>query len=169
MCQTLRRVSSAIALVLLAAMLLACGGAPPPSQWAEAQQETKDKAAVSKEALDGKAFNKFFPKVQPPYDLVYEQDKKGTAIANLKKDGKEVAKLSVTDTISNPETAEKYTDAAGMLAGYPHTKVASHAYGVLIGDRIQVQVKSMDDSFPDKDCDEWIQKFDLDGISKLVK
>jgi hypothetical protein len=167
--QTLKRVSMATALVLLVVMLLACGSAPPPSQWAEAQKETKDKAAVSKEALDGKAFNKFFPKVQAPWDLVYEQDKKGTAIANLKKNGKEVAKLSVTDTISNPEAAEKYKEATGKLDGYPHTKVASHAYGVLIGDRIQVQVKSMDDSFPDADCDLWIQKFDLDGISNLVK
>ena len=167
--QTLRRVPLATACVLLAAMLLACGSAPPPSQWADAQKETKDKAAVSKEAFDGKAFNKFFPKVEAPYDLVYEQDKKGTAIANLKRNGMEVAKLSVTDTISNPEAAEKYKDAPNKLAGYPHMKVGRGAYGVLIDDRIQVQVKSMDDSFPDSECDEWIQKFNLDGLSQLVK
>jgi hypothetical protein len=165
--QLLRRLPLSAAVLLTVALLLACGSAPQPTRWAEAQQETKDKSAVSKEALDGKAFNKFFPKVEAPWDLVYEQDKKGAAIANLKKDGKEMAKLSVTDTVSNPEAADKFKEATDKLGGFPHLKTGTHEVGVLVADRFQVKVKSMDDAFSLPDCDVWLEKFDLDGISKL--
>ncbi len=167
MAKFLRRLLFSLTVVLTSVVLFACASAPQPTQWADAQQETKDKTAVSKEALDGKAFNKFFPKVQAPWDLVYEQDKKGTAIANVKKDGKELAKLSVTDTISTPEAAEKYKTATEKRGGFPYLKTGSHEVGLLVDDRFQVKVKSMDDAFTLKDCDDWLEKFDLNGISKL--
>ena len=157
-----------VAIVALVAMFLACASAPQPTQWAEAQKQTEGKVAVAKEALDGKAFNKFFPKAASPWDLVPKQDKKGTAIYSLTKDGKEMAILSVNDTVSVPDAAEKFKKAdADKLAGFPHLKTGSHETGVLVADRFQVKVKSMDDAFTLANCDEWIQKFDLEGISKL--
>jgi hypothetical protein len=166
---TWKRAAVSLAIVAVVAMFLACASPPQPTQWAEAQKQTQGQVAVAKDALDGKAFNKFFPKdLASPWDLVYEQDKKGTAIASLKKDGKQVATLSVTDTLSNPEAAEKFKDAPDKLAGFPHLKVGSHETNVLVADRFQVKVRAVPQAdFTVADCDEWLQKFDLEGISKL--
>jgi hypothetical protein len=154
-------------LLPLAALVVACGGNPAQTRWASAQQESRNKPAVAKEALPGKDFNKFFPKAESPWDLTYKQEKQGTAIASLKKDGKEVATLHVFDTISNPEDAKEYKESTQALAGCPLLAKGAKGTAVLVANRFQVQVRSMDDSFSEDDRKEWIKKFDLDGIAKL--
>ena len=152
---------------LLLPLAAGCGPNPAQTRWTTAQQESRNKRAVAKEALPGKAFNKFFPKAESPWDLTYKQEKQGTAIASLKNDGKEVATLTVFDTISDPEVAKEYKEATQALSGCPLLAKGSKGTAVLVANRFQVQVRSMDASFGEEDRKEWLKKFDLDGIAKL--
>jgi hypothetical protein len=149
------------------ALMVACGGNPADTRWTSAQQGSRNKPAVAKEALPGSAFNKFFPKAESPWDLTYKQEKPGTAIASLKKDGKEVATLYVVDTISEPDVAQEYKESTQALAGCPLVAKGSKGTAVLVANRFQVQVRSTDNSFSEDDRKEWLKKFDLDGIAKL--
>ncbi len=155
-------------LTALAQPLVLTGCGQQTSRWDEAQQQSKNKAAVAKEAVDGSAFNKFFPEVARPFDLVYKQEKQGTAIASLKKDGKEVATLTIFDTLSNPEAVKDYKETTQALAGYPLVAKGSKGTALLVAGRFQVQVRSTDDSFTETDRKEWLKKFDLDGLAKLA-
>jgi hypothetical protein len=160
-----RRLVPGVLFLPLVALVVACGGNPADTRWASAQRETKP--AVSKEALPGSAFNKFFPKAEAPWDLTYKQEKQGTAIASLKKDGKEVATLTVFDTVSEPDVAEKYKEATQALAGCPLVAIGAKGTAVLVANRFQVQVRSTDSSFTEDDRKEWLKRFDLDGLAKL--
>jgi hypothetical protein len=162
-----RRLVLVLLFLPLVALVVACSGNPAQTRWASAQQESRNKPAVAKEALPGKDFNKFFPKAESPWDLTYKQEKQGTAIASLKKDGKEVATLHVFDTISDPDAAKDYKETTQALAGHPLVAKGAKGTAVLVANRFQVQVRSMDDSFSEDDRKEWIKKFDLDGIAKL--
>jgi len=162
-----RRLVLVLLFLPLVALVVACGGNPAQTRWASAQQESRNKPAVAKEALPGKEFNKFFPKAESPWDLTYKQEKQGTAIASLKKDGKEVATLHVFDTVSDPDVAKEYKEATQALAGCPLVAKGAKGTAVLVANRFQVQVRSTDDSFGEDDRKEWIKKFDLDGIAKL--
>src|SRR4051794_11444486 len=95
----------AVPLALTAALMLACSGGLATSPYDESNKNKGP--STSKDALEGKEFNKFFPKAAAPFDLVYKQEKKGAAIAELKKDGKVVAQLSITDILSEPQLWEE--------------------------------------------------------------
>jgi hypothetical protein len=152
----------------LVALVVACGGGnPADTRWATAQQQSRTKPAVAKEALAGKEFNKFFPKAESPWDRTYKQEKQGTAIASLKKDGKEVATLTVFDTVSDPDVAKDYKDSTEALAGCPLVAKGAKGTAVLVANRFQVMVRSMDNSFTEDDRKDWLKKFDLEGIAKL--
>jgi hypothetical protein len=56
--------------------------------------------AVAKDATQGSQFNKFFPKGSGGFQTVAAQEKKGFAEYKLKQGGKDVAVLSINDTIS---------------------------------------------------------------------
>ena len=163
----IRRLLIGLLLLPLVAMVVACGGNPAETRWATAQQESRNQPAVSKEALAGKEFNKFFPKAASPWDLTYKQEKQGTAIASLKKDGKEVATLTVFDTVSDPDVAKDYKDSTEALAGCPLVAKGAKGTAVLVANRFQVMVRSMDNSFTEDDRKDWLKKFDLEGIAKL--
>lgn len=152
-----------VALLLLAAL----GCRQETSRWDAAQQASQGQPAVSKESEAGSAFNKFFPKVADPFDLVYKQEKTGYAEASLKHDGKEVAVLSISDTVNNPSAADKYKEATEKLGDYPLAAIGSQGSGVLVADRFQVQVRSMDEAFGDEERKAWLQQFDLAGLSQL--
>ena len=160
-----------LAAVLLSVLLLvsACQS-QPPSRFDQAQQESsqqKSGQAVAKEATQGSKFNKFFPGTQAGYERVYTQEKKGFAEAKLKKDGKDVALLSVSDTTSLPTAASKFQNSTKKIAGYPALEVGSTQTAVLVGDRYQVKVLSRDPSFTPSDREAWLEKFKLDGLAKL--
>jgi hypothetical protein len=149
---------------LLAA--LAAGCTPRDTRWDAAQAQKGP--AVAKEALDGSVFNKFFPKADGDYDLTYTQEKTGYAEARLRKNGNAVATLSVFDTVSSPEAAEKFKDSIDQLEGYPFFAIGKQGSAVLVADRFQVQVRSTPDSgMGEDDRKEWLQKFDLKSISNL--
>ncbi|MDG2991308.1 hypothetical protein L3556_10255 [Candidatus Synechococcus calcipolaris G9] len=155
----------------LVVLLLLTGCAPQtPSPFEQAQQESTQRGAtpaVSREATQGSEFNKFFPPDGDGYERIYVQEKKGFAEAKLKKDGKDLAMLSISDTISLPEAAQKFQNSPMAIAGYPALEIGATQTAILVSDRYQVKVLSRDPGFGPGDRQEWIEKFDLTGLSKL--
>lgn len=166
-----RNARKVLAALLLSMLLLVTACQPqPPSRFDQVQQESsqqKSGQAVAKEATQGSKFNKFFPATQAGYQRVYTQEKKGFAEAKLKKDGKDIALLSVSDTTSLPTAASKFQNSTKQIAGYPALEVGNTQTAVLVGDRYQVKVLSRDPSFTQRDREAWLQKFKLDGLAKL--
>jgi hypothetical protein len=158
--------------ILLSCVLLfsACSQ-KAPSPYAQTQKETSGRnapAAVAKNAEAGGEFNKFFPQGDAGYARVFSQEKKGFAEAKLNKGGKNVAVLSISDTTSLPAAAKKYEKSTTKLNTYPLLDEAPlKSTGVLVNNRFQVKVASRDPSFTGVDRKAWLQKFNLDGLSKL--
>lgn len=125
------------------------------------------KALQEGDPLPGGEFNRFFPKQSGEWDIVYKQEKSGFALASLQKDGEEVAMLSITDLRSNPSAAEKYQRPEKQIAGYPAVAIGSQGDGVLVASRFQVQVRSQSKQFTPGNREDWIQRFDLEGLSQL--
>ncbi len=136
-----------------------------PTEEATAEPIVVDQASLTPTA--GGEFNKFFPQVAAPLDLVYTQEKEGFAQAELSDDGEEVATLSVSDTATNPSARDKFADSDMKIAGYPAAAVGSQGTALLVAGRFQVQVRSRVDSFTEDDRSEWLSRFDLDGIAAL--
>jgi hypothetical protein len=159
-----------MALVLCATLAIAGCQTKAPSQFDQVQKDSTARnatPAVAKDATKGGEFNKFFPKGQDGYERVYTQEKKGSAQAKLKKDGKELAMLAVSDTKGVPGAADKFTNAKTRIAGYPSVDMTDSQTSILVNDRYQVKVISKAPSFDKEDRTEWIEKFDLAGLSKL--
>jgi hypothetical protein len=86
----------------------------------------------------------------------------------LNKGGKNVAVLSISDTISLPAAAKKYEKSTSKISSYPLLdEAALKSTGVLVNNRYQVKVASRDPSFTSTDRQAWLKKFNLDGLSKL--
>jgi hypothetical protein len=160
-----------IPLVLSAALIFTGCSQKEPSRFAQAQKETSGRnapAAVAKDAEAGGEFNKFFPKGDSGYARVFSQEKKGFAEAKLNKGGKNVAVLSINDTISLPAAAKKYEKSTTKISSYPLVEeTAIKSTGVLVNNRYQVKVASRDPSFTASDRKAWLEKFDLNGLSKI--
>lgn len=142
----------------------------PQSQFSQAQQESSKPGvnAVAKDATQGSQFNKFFPKPAAGYERVYTQEKKGFSEAKLKKDGKDVAMLSISDTSSLPAAAAKYQNSTEKIGGYPAMSMGNTQTSVLVG-KYQVKVLSRDPSFTKEDREQLISRFDLKGLARLDK
>jgi len=123
--------------------------------------------AVAKAALPGSTFNVFFPEVGDGFERIYTQEKDGFAEAKLKQEGQDIAKFAISDTISTPAAAQKFTDANDTIAGYPAVTVGSKQTAILVNERFQVKVISVADNFTADDRRDWLQKFDLTGLATL--
>lgn len=156
-----------LAPVLLSVLLLvtACGGPKEKSRFDPVQQQGGP--AVVSESAKGGSFNKYFPKTSGDYSLTYTQEKKGAAIAKLKKGGKDVAELSITDTVNTPDARAKFKQSTQRIGGYPSATQGSTMTSILVADRFQVKVRSLDPSFTPSDREAWLQKFNLSGIASL--
>lgn len=115
----------------------------------------------------GGEFNKFFPKDQADYNVLYTQEKEGFAQAKLNLQGVEVATLSISDTANNRSALEKFQQSDEEIGGYPAVAVGDLGTAVLVADRFQVQVRSKDASFTVDDRQAWIEQFDLAGLAAL--
>ncbi|MCA1994603.1 MAG: hypothetical protein LDL41_21545, partial [Coleofasciculus sp. S288] len=158
----LRKLLAPLLLCLL--LLVTSCAAEPPSRFEQAQQESSQQRsgqAVVKDATQGSEFNKFFPKDGNGYQRVFSQEKKGFAEAKLKKDGKDIAMLAISDTKSLPSAAAKFQQSTRTVAGYPAVDQGTTATAVLVNNRYQVKVLSRDPSFTASDREAWLQKFDL--------
>ena len=163
-----------VAALLVSVMLLvtACATAAP-TRFDQAQQEStqrKTGLAVAKDATQGSNFNRFFPATQAGFERVYTQEKKGFAEAKLKKGGKDVAVLSISDTqgtISGANPSAKFQNSTLKIGGYPAVTQGKNSTALLVGDRYQVKISSRDATFTESDRQAWLKKFNLRGIEKL--
>lgn len=168
---TLARVPKILAGLLLSILLLtsACT-TQAPGRFDQAQQESTQQRsgqAVVREATQGSEFNRFFPESDDGYQRVFTQEKKGFAEAKLKKDGKDMAMLAISDTISTPTTAASYSNSTEEIDGYPARQIGQTQTAVLVNNRYQVKVISRDPSFTASEREDWIEKFDLDALAQL--
>jgi hypothetical protein len=165
------RLRKVLVACLLATMLLvtACATTAPPSRFEQAQKESTQRGAssVAKESQTGNRFNKFFPTPRNGYERVYTQEKTGFAEAKLKKDGKEVAVMAISDTVNNPTAAEKFQKSTEKIGGYPAVQQGSMATAILVNNRYQVKVLSRNPAFTASDRQAWLEKFNLAGLSNL--
>lgn len=163
----LRKILTACLLATL--LLLSACATQAPSRFDAVQQESTQRgsSSVVKESQAGSSFNKFFPASINGYERVYSQEKTGFAEAKLKKDGKDVAVMAISDTANNTSAIEKFQQSSQKIGGYPAVQQGSTATAVLVNNRYQVKVLSRDSSFTPSDCQVWLEKFDLDGLAKL--
>ncbi|ASC70640.1 uncharacterized protein XM38_015800 [Halomicronema hongdechloris C2206] len=168
-----RWLSRWIPFILIAALLWGSGcstSSQQPSPYDQIQQDTSQRqapAAVADTAEPGGAFNRFFPSSEEGVEVVPTQEKRGFAEYKLKQDGKTLAMLSISDTISLPGAAEKYANSPDTIAGYPAVNQGTMATALLINGRYQVKVLSRDSRFSQEDRTAWLRKFDLEGLAQL--
>jgi hypothetical protein len=159
-----------IVVLLPLAALAGAGCYREPTRWDGVRRQTRHNTpAVAKEAVPGSEFNRLFPRPEGDFDVVYTQEKPGFAEADLKKEGKVVATLAISDTASNPDAAQKYKDATARLKDFPMIDIGDNGTGVLVGDRFQVQVRSKDSNFGKAEREEWLSKVDLANLASLAK
>ena len=155
-------------LILSTVVLSGCSCQQQPDRWAAAQKASLEKGgkAVSTESVAGSEFNRFFPKVEAPWDIVFKQEKTGFAQASLHNEGREVAVLSVSDTKNNPEALDKFKDAKSF-AGMPIAEIGAESTALLVNDRFQVQVRSADPLIGPQERQDWLTKFNLQAIGRI--
>jgi hypothetical protein len=162
-------VQKLLAPLLLASLLFLGACEDTSSPYDQVQQETtqnkESSKEVSKDAHAGKDFNKFFPSDGNGYERVFTAEKKGYAEAILKKDGQEVAKLAISDTISDPTVADKFKGSSDKISGYPAAKQGKTKTSILVGDRYQVTITSK--TLSESDRKEIFSQFNLSGLENL--
>lgn len=159
-----------IPLSLILLLSISACGPKTPSRFDGAQKESTGqnaKKSVVKESAEGSSFNKYLPKADSGYSVTFAQEKKGFAEAKLKKGGKEVAVLSISDTVNEPAAAKKYDKSSRQIAGYPAVDIGKNGTAILVKKHYQVKVASKDKSFAKTDREAWIEKFDLQGLESL--
>lgn len=151
-------------LCALALSLAACNN-KEPTRWDQAGS-AQPTAATVEGSRPGSAFNKFFPADGTDgYTRVYTAEKTGYAEAKLKKEGKDVAVLSISDTANEPDAKSKFVSASDKVKGFPLVTVGKNQSAVLVKDRYQVKVSSQT---LDADARKtWLEHFDLAGLAGL--
>ncbi len=141
----------------------------PASRYEGAQKDSTEgpqrNQTIAKEATQGSQFNKFFPKSSDGYERVYTQEKKGFSQAVLKQEGKEIAKLSISDTVGNEIAKKKFEQSSQKISGYPAIQQGKNTTAVLVEDRYQVKVSSSE--LDANEREEWLEKFNLRGLANL--
>lgn len=165
---------SLFALLLSSAFLFSCGGKKATTETTSTETTTTETTSSTateempkEEQVEGGSLNKFFPKADGAYKVVYNQEKDGFVEASLEQDGKEVATLAVSDLSTNLDTKEKYKTSTMQIASYPALTKGSKGTTILVGDRYQVSIRSKEDSFDENMRKAWFEKFDLAGLANL--
>jgi hypothetical protein len=122
------------------------------------------RSAPEPQIVPGKNFNSAFPKSGGGLTVQFTQEKEGYAQADLLKDGKKMAQLSISDTDSNPSARDKFKPGARTIAGHPSATVGSLGTAILVGNRYQVQVRSIDPGFTAQEREAWLTQFQLGGL-----
>jgi hypothetical protein len=117
--------------------------------------------------VKGESLNEFLPRPAAGTDMTFEQEKDGFVMASLKKGGKEVASLSITDLKGNDESLERARKGELEILGYPAAASGSKGTVLLAADRFLCSVRSSDDSFTEEDRIELLKKFSLGGLEGL--
>ncbi|MGB0563965.1 MAG: hypothetical protein ACPGVO_19520 [Spirulinaceae cyanobacterium] len=156
-------------LLLSTLLLLAACTAAPPSDFQAAQDASTERGAtaVADDTTQGQKLNRFFPQSEGDYDVVYTQEKQGFSQAKLKQAGTELAVLSIADITSNPTAADKYDASTATIQGFPTVEQGQNGTGVLVADKFQVKAQSRSETFSASDRQQWLEKFDLNGLASL--
>jgi len=155
-------------LAIVITAVAAAGCAEEPTRWDNVQEETRRNAdAVATDAVKGGALNRFFPKVESPWDIVFNQEKTGFAQASLQEKGTEMATLSISDTRNNPEATDKFKESTETIESFPMAAAGGKGTAVLVADRYQVQIRSVDPSLGEEERKQWLAKFDLKSLANL--
>ncbi len=162
-----RRTTNPVVLGLAVALALGACKKEEPSRWDQAATAKPSPTASSASQVEkGAAFNAFFPADGTDgASRVFTAEKPGYAEAKLKKEGKEIATLTISDTASDPEAKKKFASATEKAKGYPLVTIGKNQSAVLVKDRYQVKVSS-----PTLDADArkaWIERFNLGGLAGL--
>lgn len=128
---------------------------------------TRSNVSPSPKTVKGDKLNSYFPNSSGSYDFTFTQEKKGLAQGKLKKNGKEIAVLSISDVSNNPSAADKFKKSKTKVSGYPMVEQGKNASAILVKNRFQVKVSSSDASFTASDRKTWLGKFDLNGLSQV--
>ena len=143
-----------------------------PIKWkaGKPQANTSDdqELDLSGDPLPGSTFNKYFPEQFENYDMVAKQEKSGFAQYSLRRDGDEIAQLSISDLRSNPAAAVKFVSADMSVADYPAIKDGSKGTVLLVATRFQVKIRSPQGQLNEQDRITWLKKFDLNGLATLA-
>lgn len=166
------QIRSLISLFLVVTILLvtsACSPNESTSRFDSAQQESTQPSAtaVTKDAVKGGELNRYFPKSDNSYQIIYTQEKRGFAQAKLKENGQDLALMSISDVANNPSAADKFKDTRETLKNYPVVNQGSKATAILVNDRYQVKVVSRSSSFSETSRKAWLEKFDLNPLAQL--
>lgn len=121
----------------------------------------------SGDPVGGSQLNQYFPEQQAGEDRVAKQEKKGFAQYSFRRDGVEIAQLSITDLRSNPAAAEKFRTPDMLIAGYPATHDGSHGTTLLVGGRFQVKVRSPEGQLDEGERSAMLQRFNLAKLEML--
>lgn len=122
------------------------------------------RSAPEPQIAPGKNFNSAFPKSGGGLTVQFTQEKQGYAQADLLMDGKKMAQLSISDTNSNPSARDKFKPGARTIAGHPSAAVGSLGTAILVDNRYQVQVRSVDAGFTAQERESWLNQFQLGGL-----
>jgi hypothetical protein len=156
----------------LAFCIVSCKKEDP--RWSEADKKSREAIEAKKDAQEsgalpkpeeGGSFNTFFPKSADGFETVASQEKTGFAEYKLKKDGKDLAMIAISDVANNPQAAEKFKTASKKIGGFPAVDQGSMATAVLVGGRYQVKVLSRAPEFTKANREEWLQKVNLAGLA----
>lgn len=155
-------------LVVTLALAAACKKDEPKStRWDDAAAALATAPVNTAERVHGDDLNKFFPAdgVDGMKRVFVDESKKGTSIAKLTKDGKDVAILALNDANGDDAALKKFDAATEKLGGYPVVKVGGNQSAVLVNKRYQVKVSSQ--TLDHEARKAWLQRFDLAGLAKL--
>ncbi|WP_437538616.1 hypothetical protein WME79_21830 [Sorangium sp. So ce726] len=154
-------------LLFSVALLLVACEKEPPSRWDEAAaKEPTPAASAAPDVKPGSAFNAFFPpEGAEGMSRVFTAEKPGYAEAKLRRDGGDVASLSISDTAGDPQVVAKFANATDHLAGMPVVTVGKNQSALLVKNRFQVKVSSQ--TLDPEARKAWLQRFDLSGLANL--
>jgi hypothetical protein len=159
-------------LLLVTIILITSCSSEPPSRFEDAQQQSQGQSVVVKESIPGSEFNKFFPNPPEGFQRVFTQEKDGFAEAKLKQNNQDVALLSISDILNNTKAVNKFRESSETLPGFPTIKMAKQGTGgttILVGDRFQVKVLSINSQLTEDNRKVILTQFDLNGLAGLVK
>jgi len=159
--QMVRRV---VRLGLLALLLGVSACSKEPSRWDQAATATLPAPAAPK--VEGAKLNSFFlADGTDGYSRVFTQEKPGFVEAKLKKDGQEVATLTISDASSDEAVKAKYASAADKVESQPLVTVGKNQSAVLVNNKFQLKVSSQ--SLDAEARKALLAKFDINGLAKL--
>jgi hypothetical protein len=142
---------------------------PTPRPPSVAPASGTPKAVPQSQAISGSSLNRAFPEAEGAYDVAFTQEKDGFSQADIVKEKAKVATLSVSDTAANPSARDKFKTSTRKIGGYPVAAVGSMGTALLVGDRYQVQVRSLVPAFTAADRDAWLARCRLGDLAKLAE